>query len=109
MEERTERRKDAEDLLLPVPDRLCLLDSAERPSPLCRCTIQKAAAVLFKILGKFSLFIFFLLPFICVVDFKLYLFIMAVCMLKELLQEYLKRQEHLPFRVAIVAIHNNIR
>lgn len=36
-----------------------------------------------------------LLCSLCVGDFKLYLFFMARCTFKELLQEYLKRQEHL--------------
>lgn len=40
---------------------------------------------------------FFSAP-VCVDDFKLYLFFMAICMFKELLQEYLKRQEHLRSR-----------
>lgn len=38
------KKKDAENLLLPVPARLRLLDSAEHPFPLCRCKIQEAAA-----------------------------------------------------------------
>lgn len=71
------------------------LSSAEHPSPPCRCKIQEAAAVLFRILWKFFPPRFFLLPCVCVHDFKLYLFFMSICTFKDLLQEYLKGQEHL--------------
>lgn len=72
--------------------------------PLCRCKIQEAATVLFKILGKF--FFFFPSVCVCVEDFTLYVFFMGICMLKELLQEYLKRQNHFHGRVVS---HDNIR
>lgn len=43
---------------------------------------------------------------VCVEDFKLYLFFMAICMFKKLLQEYLKRQGHFfLLRKAVNVVH----
>lgn len=73
------------------------MSSDEHPSPLCRCKIQEAAAVLFRILWSPPTPPPLLLPRVCVDDFKLYLFFfsLSICTFKELLQEYLKGQEHL--------------
>lgn len=106
---RTEKSKNKKkqrcrELVVALPVRLCLLDSAEHPSLSAGVKYRKLLLYNSKSKGSF----FFLLP-VCVGDFELYFFFMAICMFKELLQEYLKRQEHFQGRVARDALHYSIR
>lgn len=95
-------KKDEEKLLLPVPARLCPQLSIPRLSAGVKS--RKLLLYYSKSWGSFPpptiplpppLPPPFRLPHVCVDDFKLYLFFMSICTFKDLLQEYLKGQEHL--------------
>lgn len=89
-----EKKKDAE---MRRTFRRWLLESDEPPSLSAGVKYRKLLLYNSKSKGTF----FFLLPLpVCVDHFKLYLFFMAICMLKELLQEFLKGQQHFYGRVA---------
>lgn len=84
-------KKDEEKLLLPVPASLC----PQLSVPPLSAGVKSRKLLLYysKSRGSFFSPPFFLLPRVCVDDFKLYLFFMSICTFKDLLQEYLKGQE----------------
>lgn len=86
--------KKKEKLLLPVPARLC----PQQSIPPLSAGVKSRKLLLYYSKSCRSFFFsppFFLLPRVCVDEFKLFLFFMSICTFKDLLQEYLKGQEHL--------------